>query len=761
MKPNKIIGGTVGMGLPKPNLMQEDPTKGDFVKGKDEFLKQVSQESGQNPCVLPLIEQPTIYPIPKQCAIPELQWNMPVQDDWSVCRAKVTLLNHANRWVLVYGENLDGNNEDLPTHTGTGTLAMKYRAMWNYGNSPSSILTDGTGTIAKKGDEYTDYNGETKNLPGGCGLPSSIYISGAKGLVYFSSVTNGNTTINGKKQRLIPCCVECTIGDFNGVAFGKPHELTLTIDGDTGAFDMSRLGYDNFYTYYTTMPPTYYNGSYSWCQPVTDGFVYLASTDGINWEYKYKVSTPYQPRYEVAHAFRFGQWRGLAVACVRTAENCILLMMFNPTNGEVRKVYKIDDVGSRPMLYTGRDYALLLHTINTGRNQMEALQLVANDTDDITFYRWFTLYDKITWYSAIGNNSHSINSNISKMHILGNNCGISSGKGMSIAYFTTDTNKPLYVGDCVFDNPSEKPTASFPVATAETLGGVKPVAKNDTMGKDVGIDENGKLYTATELTDSKIRSLYALVEKLSAGGTADAELDAFKNAWGISVTLIGISATYTGSSVAVGTALTKLTGISVKAEYSDGSTKAVTDYTLSGTITAGNNTITVAYEGFTTTFVVVGVEEPTDEPILSVSGADMTLMDDTTYADGTFTINAERSYVAYGTGFRKNDICLLSKVDGKNVTVSFDWAIDETYENVGSMMVNLNANVDGTEKRWKQDSVDGVAMGASGTFSKTYTMSAGMLTIGSGEVLDTDNFGVKVMYTKGKATIKNFKIEIS
>lgn len=36
----KIVGNTVGMGLPKPNLMQTDPQKGDFVNGKEEFLKQ-------------------------------------------------------------------------------------------------------------------------------------------------------------------------------------------------------------------------------------------------------------------------------------------------------------------------------------------------------------------------------------------------------------------------------------------------------------------------------------------------------------------------------------------------------------------------------------------------------------------------------------------------------------------------------------------------------------------------------------------------
>ena len=73
------------------------------------------------------------------------------------------------------------------------------------------------------------------------------------------------------------------------------------------------------------------------------------------------------------------------------------------------------------------------------------------------------------------------------------------------------------------------------------------------------------------------------------------------------VTLTSISATYTGGEVAVGTALTSLTGITVKATYSDGSTKTVTGYTLSGTIAEGENTITVSYGDKTTTFTVTGV----------------------------------------------------------------------------------------------------------------------------------------------------------
>lgn len=75
------------------------------------------------------------------------------------------------------------------------------------------------------------------------------------------------------------------------------------------------------------------------------------------------------------------------------------------------------------------------------------------------------------------------------------------------------------------------------------------------------------------------------------------------------VTLSSISATYSGGDVTVGTAVTDLTGIVVTATYSDGSTQTVTDYTLSGEIAEGSNTITVSYGGKTTTFTVTGVAE--------------------------------------------------------------------------------------------------------------------------------------------------------
>ena len=148
------------------------------------------------------------------------------------------------------------------------------------------------------------------------------------------------------------------------------------------------------------------------------------------------------------------------------------------------------------------------------------------------------------------------------------------------------------------------------------------------------------------------------VEIEAGGGVSDAEkaliLSLFKNTaytadmsatfaqlaelWGIEVpdepdipdepdvpvvTLTSISATYSGGDVPVGTAVTDLTGIVVTAHYSDGTSKAVTGYTLSGTIAEGSNTITVSYGGKSTTFAVIGVaEEETKEKDISWDDGD-------------------------------------------------------------------------------------------------------------------------------------------
>lgn len=151
-------------------------------------------------------------------------------------------------------------------------------------------------------------------------------------------------------------------------------------------------------------------------------------------------------------------------------------------------------------------------------------------------------------------------------------------------------------------------------------------------------DENGNVEITipdssqnANLTAEQIAALDGMFKIAAYTEDASAAYAAFKTAFGITgsgdsggdtggddnteteVTLSSISATYSGGDVPVGTAVTALTGIVVTATYSDGSTATVTDYTLSGTIAEGSNTITVSYGGKTTTFTVTGVAEEAPE----------------------------------------------------------------------------------------------------------------------------------------------------
>ena len=81
-------------------------------------------------------------------------------------------------------------------------------------------------------------------------------------------------------------------------------------------------------------------------------------------------------------------------------------------------------------------------------------------------------------------------------------------------------------------------------------------------------------------------------------------------------TLQSISAEYSGGNVPVGTAVSSLTGVTVTAHYSDGSTANVTGYTLSGTIVEGENTVTVTYMGKTATITVTGEAQSAEGRVL-------------------------------------------------------------------------------------------------------------------------------------------------
>lgn len=116
------------------------------------------------------------------------------------------------------------------------------------------------------------------------------------------------------------------------------------------------------------------------------------------------------------------------------------------------------------------------------------------------------------------------------------------------------------------------------------------------------------------MTTAQVNALEGVLRLAKYESDPAGAFAAFYEAFGITAkTLVGISAAYTGGEVAVGTALSELTGVVVTAHYSDGATAVVTGYTLSGEIAEGSNAITVSYGGKTATVTVVGVAAG-DEP---------------------------------------------------------------------------------------------------------------------------------------------------
>lgn len=185
-------------------------------------------------------------------------------------------------------------------------------------------------------------------------------------------------------------------------------------------------------------------------------------------------------------------------------------------------------------------------------------------------------------------------------------------------------------------------------------------------------------------------------------------------------TLTGITAVYTGGEVAVGTAVTALTGITVTASYSDGSTEAVTGYTLSGTINEGSNTVTVTYQGQTATFTVTGVAQSGGEELPDVSAFTL----DEPWLTAEFALNPNRPGEAQVRAGEAADAIPLTEYFGgdyetlyavnfrPNATDGYGWASkwfihcvgveynQPAFKKIAEVSASMSSGVDGNRLRW-------------------------------------------------------------
>jgi hypothetical protein len=378
-----------------------------------------------------LIKNAVVREFPTAIVRPTITHKSGVNQVQGVSDVKGSIFRNGNDFCIIYNENLDGNVNDLPTVSGTGTLAIKYK-FFHYENGVESNVS--FGELSRKGTTYTTWNSEAAQLDGGCGVPC-----GSNGLQYFSSAYTGTKRYNGiDNYGLRPCACEISVSS-SGVTFGPIQELSLTINGEKGPFDIARIDptYENYYIYYTTTPPCKVNDTlWYWLQPVINGIAAFKSTNGIDWQYIRVAKTPYQPACEVTCTTIPGNSNADICFAARTRETNRAETETNIFIGRIRvdtvtilTQYKLQSTTSRPYLTTDEKGILLFYN-PTSYNECACVRVQQNSSNyQFFFHRWFSLYKDCTWY-VVPDASSFVN-DYTTLFLVGNNGNVNQNRGLS------------------------------------------------------------------------------------------------------------------------------------------------------------------------------------------------------------------------------------------------------------------------------------------------------------------------------------------
>ena len=169
----EVYGGFASVNLRKPNLMQDDPKKGDYVKGKEEFLEQVNQGGNVDLTGYATEQYVKDYAQPK--------------GDYLASTELPTAINTALAQANASGDfdgadGKDGKDGTSATHSWNGTTLTITSAS---GTSSANLKGD-------KGDKGDSVKGDTGS-PGADGVSPTVAVS-KSGKVTTISITDKNGT---------------------------------------------------------------------------------------------------------------------------------------------------------------------------------------------------------------------------------------------------------------------------------------------------------------------------------------------------------------------------------------------------------------------------------------------------------------------------------------------------------------------------------------------------------------------------------------
>ena len=374
-------------------------------------------------------------------AMPTVENLSQVEETLGTAVAKTAIYKNGDWFCVTYGQNVDGTGTDIPLIGGSGCLEMVYKRFRLDNGTVSDVQY---GRIARIGDTYTDHEGNTATMTGGCGLPSGI-----GNLQYFTTpytVTDGDKSYEFSgiaNYGFTPCCCTVEVASDGTVTIGAIQELVLVVGGVSGKFDLHRIDpdYQNAYTYVTTAPPAKMGTTWYWAQVVRNGVAILTSTDGITWTHAATLRTPYQPRCEVViSAVSNRLLLGVRTSVNSPREtNALYLMLVDVSRYRPLSEYRIPFVESRTQIVPTGDEWLLFNPTND-KAVVEVIR-ITRYTDMLRFWRWFTIYVKPTWYVTCYQPSVA-SADFADMYLAGGNSSAGSTAGLSFMHLSFDPSEP-------------------------------------------------------------------------------------------------------------------------------------------------------------------------------------------------------------------------------------------------------------------------------------------------------------------------------
>ena len=366
--------------------------------------------------------------------------NSNIQQDQATVCTKFGILKNGNAFVITFAENVDHNNMDSPTTSGTGQMKYRYKYFHLTNDTESDV---GYGDIASIGTSYIDINGVTQTMEGGCSFGSSV-----NGRIYFATAFTNTNQNNQKDYKPLTCAVSIT---DEGVTFGDIYELKLIVDGVTGIFNEERLdGW--FLTYYTSSAPYYDSNGYKWLLPTRSGFAYLTSSDGITWTLVNICNTPYAVTREIpcvafGNKLIFVARRG-DVLDVRE-KHSVIVGIYDTTTNIITTQYCLDSNDAKPcLLKWGTSNALLCINRIPDFRCASFYLLAKSDDNLIDFTHYFDLFKNGTYYPSILQDTLN-GSSVSELYMVGGN-GTITNYASAFVKLEFDSSKPKNLSEIPF-----------------------------------------------------------------------------------------------------------------------------------------------------------------------------------------------------------------------------------------------------------------------------------------------------------------------